>query len=1268
MAGRDLTIRINPPNVQPDFRNTLRFLRAAFQEMLRELTGHLPAGDMVRLTLRHPSLDNEIWLPFMKVAELTVDRIMDEVSKILQSHEEFTLDHNIVIHFIHVHNPHGSGWSLRPIMNFKKLLDFLGCVIQVKNKNDNMCFARALITAKANVDGTPDTDPRHWENIRKGSGDQTLGAQYLHRLAGVPEGAVSAEHWPLFQRALPDYQLVIVSKEHFYAIIYKGPDANKRINLLLHNNHYDIITKMSTFVNRSWYCTDCEKGYSNKVTHSCVKVCPSCFREGCDFEKWVACKRCNRNFPSQNCFDFHKTPTAESEIVKDGKKMKVGGVSPCDRIHKCKCGKVVPRVNLDNPHRCGERYCKMCELMVLPDDHKCYMQRANGAGLSEVQELIVLLESTIQQGKADEDTYIQLDELYNSLEEKENNKNKKDKKDEKPHQFIIFDYECMLSETGKHVPNLIVAHSVCAKCFNKASFCESRKSCKEKVFHGEDCNVKFCEWLLNKSGVAICHNFKGYDSYFIMDFLHDAGYTPTVITTGMKFMTLQINDMKIIDSINFLQMALRKLPDAFGTSESKKGYFPHLFNTPENQDYVGPYPDAKFYDPDGMQPKDRNALLSWYNEHKDGLFNLKVELLAYCKSDVDVLRRSCGKFRDLFLKVTSKTGDPKYGIDPFKSSLTLASACNLVYRSNFLQEQTIALIPPQGYTPEHKCSIKAMKWLKWISHSRDIPIQHAKNGGEKNIGLYRVDGFHNNTIYEFHGCLFHGCERCFRIRDMKSPYSDLTMHELYMRTHDREAYLKSKGYHLEVMWECEYERCLKVNPEMKDFTQTLPTVEPLNPRDAFYGGRTNAARLYHEAQPEETIKYVDVCSLYPWVNKYCKYPVGHPVIITERLSTDIKKYEGLIKCRILPPYNLFHPVLPYRSGGKLMFPLCRTCADNLLQLPCQHSDHQRAITGSWVSVELMSAIEAGYKILNVYEVWHFEKTSCELFTGYIDAFLKLKQQASGWPTGCNSPEEKQAYIDEYKEHEGITLDPQNIAYNPGLRSLSKACLNGFWGKMAQRPNLMQSLYTCDPAKMFELLEDPGTIVSDIYFINDEVVRIQYSKADDFVEGYKNTNIVIGCYTTAHARLKLLSILQPLGDRVLYYDTDSCIYIHREGAQNPVCGRFLGDLTDELDGDTIETFVSGGPKNYAFKTKLGQVSCKVKGFTLDHRTGEKINFKTMAEMVKNKSSERVAVTYPNKIVRGKDTTIRSVEQTKNYGLVYNKRIIIDNFKTLPYGYH
>ena len=58
----------------------------------------------------------------------------------------------------------------------------------------------------------------------------------------------------------------------------------------------------------------------------------------------------------------------------------------------------------------------------------------------------------------------------------------------------------------------------------------------------------------------------------------------------------------------------------------------------------------------------------------------------------------------------------------------------------------------------------------------------------------------------------------------------------------------------------------------------------LNPRDAFYGGRTNATCLFYETRGEEKIRYVDFCSLYPYTNKYCAYPVGHPLVITENFG------------------------------------------------------------------------------------------------------------------------------------------------------------------------------------------------------------------------------------------------------------------------------------------------------------------------------------------------------------------------------------------------
>ena len=166
---------------------------------------------------------------------------------------------------------------------------------------------------------------------------------------------------------------------------------------------------------------------------------------------------------------------------------------------------------------------------------------------------------------------------------------------------------------------------------------------------------------------------------------------------------------------------------------------------------------------------------------------------------------------------------------------------------------------------------------------------------------------------------------------------------------------------------------------------------------------------------------MDFTSLYPWCNKSTEAPLGHPEIITENFA-DISTYFGLIKCTVLPPRGLLHPVLPYRTKDKLMFPLCKTCADTLNQNPCTHSEQEK-----------------------IHEVWHFPEHTDELFKEYVNTFLKIKQEASGYPKDCVTDEQKQRYIDEYYEHEGIRLDPKEIKYNPGLRSLAKLMLNSLWG-------------------------------------------------------------------------------------------------------------------------------------------------------------------------------------------------------------------------------
>jgi hypothetical protein len=110
-------------------------------------------------------------------------------------------------------------------------------------------------------------------------------------------------------------------------------------------------------------------------------------------------------------------------------------------------------------------------------------------------------------------------------------------------------------------------------------------------------------------------------------------------------------------------------------------------------------------------------------------------------------------------------------------------------------------------------------------------------------------------------------------------------------------YLAGQGYVYVGMWECEFDREVRENDTLRNCVQQSEMINPLEHRDAFYGGNTEAFTLF---QKDQDISYVDVTFLYPYINKTGKITIEHPEIVTEGF-TDIQQYEGLIKCKILPP-------------------------------------------------------------------------------------------------------------------------------------------------------------------------------------------------------------------------------------------------------------------------------------------------------------------------------------------------------------------------------
>ena len=99
-----------------------------------------------------------------------------------------------------------------------------------------------------------------------------------------------------------------------------------------------------------------------------------------------------------------------------------------------------------------------------------------------------------------------------------------------------------------------------------------------------------------------------------------------------------------------------------------------------------------------------------------------------------------------------------------------------------------------------------------------------------------------------------GCPDCYKNRETINPISQKTMGELYEDTVTKIEYLKKCGFEVEQLWECKLREELEKNEEMKNHFEEHEIVDPLQPRDAFYGGRTNAAKLFHECQGNQKIK------------------------------------------------------------------------------------------------------------------------------------------------------------------------------------------------------------------------------------------------------------------------------------------------------------------------------------------------------------------------------------------------------------------------------
>jgi len=138
--------------------------------------------------------------------------------------------------------------------------------------------------------------------------------------------------------------------------------------------------------------------------------------------------------------------------------------------------------------------------------------------------------------------------------------------------------------------------------------------------------------------------------------------------------------------------------------------------------------------------------------------------------------------------------------------------------------------------------------------------------------------------------------------------------------------------------------------------------------------------------------------------------------------------------------------------------------------------------------------------------------------------------------------------------------------------------------------------------------------------------------------------------TTGARLKLYTNLDSLRESVLYCDTDPVIFVQKCGEPPAVtCGDKLGDMTNEFRSDEyIKEFLSGGPKNYAYKivnasTLETKTVCKMRGITLNYTAAQLVNFDSIRDMILGVDDRDVITVRTDKKIKRK--TKRSAVQSR-----------------------
>lgn len=682
----------------------------------------------------------------------------------------------------------------------------------------------------------------------------------------------------------------------------------------------------------------------------------------------------------------------------------------------------------------------------------------------------------------------------------------------------------------------------------------------ERILTGPNCLREFVTLMLNTNAgrnICVAHNGSGYDSRHIAEVAAELGGSVNVgvVPRGLKFMRLTVGNCIFADSLLHLPGSLANLAKGyFGAGILTKGYFPHLFNTVARHGYRGPIPDKRYFDMAFMVRGPEGA--ADFNQWYDSWAGLTWDF------DAELLKY-CRNDVDILARLICEYHNicvEKFALSPWFST-TGPSYVHKAVKGRL--SAALELPSASGDREEYREAIRTAAWdTHWgVLVSNEYWLARAAlRGGRTDVRSLRY------TVSDADWA-----------RGVRVRYQDIVSMYPYVQI--------ARKYPVGLPTLCIYTADLYPCYEHRNPTgganYLAPTCDcPLDVRVRRRDRRLDI-RDMRDAVP-------DVAAI---------------------LGDDT--FFGIVCASLTPPTGLFHPVLVTWDEG------AGKCIGSLT--PIRH--------GVFTSVEFKLALERGYRLDALHRLDRY-RAAPGLWNDFIkELYIDKMASSEEAPVGVAADELVACYDAEpFCMGDAVRASLPRWGSYPAKRQVAKTLCNCGWGKHCEQVNRDTLTFIGEGGAVGEgadslhnlmaNVRDGATRIKDMAVVGARTM-IRSSGTGTAEPSFHGGYLPAGLFVPAYGRLMLYEQLERLGQRALYHDTDSIIYVYDPLVYNiPECDVWGGWSVEKFDSGNggIRDFVGLGPKSYGLKAANGANFIKVKGLSLKLAHEPLLNFDVMCGLV------------------------------------------------------